>query len=587
MTNKTARYLITTADERTWEFDRPVIFLGEWCKLYDRKSVWSQIDSMVMPVHWEDRSKLKRDHDYLKEFYEKVLTALSNTLNNLHGVGYSTEYWRIILGPWLLTYVAVVWDRWESVRIVFSLYELNKTKKIDCSNLDLVPENYTEAIAMFQNQLWNHLLFSDIISSQYSQKIFIENTPCASEYLTKEKTSLKKKSLKMYVIHLIDRIFGKIERNYKVVFLNSYFSFWNQIRLSLSLWQLPRMHSEFNEAVEMPCICNSQRKSFITFEINNSFEEFVRKNILSHIPIAHLEGYTHIKEKSNQKFPNCNTIFTANSHWGNELFKLWCAEKVARNAKLIISEHGGALRSHMTSFNHEEKISQIRTVWHDESEPGHIKLPPNKIMGMDIDVNPNAQNIVIIGLETPLFSYRCQSGPGSSLILKDYEQKIDFARKLDHSVYANLLVRPYPDRGWNLYKRYEDDLGKEKMAQPSTLRGQIANSKMIVCTYPLTTFSEAMHSGVPTILLYKENFWEIDPHFNDVVNILKSAFIVFSCPYAAAKHVNAVWKDPAEWWTRNETVEAREYFFNKCGRAGKESLNEWSVFFKKEGCNSH
>jgi hypothetical protein len=28
--SEVARYLITNADERTWKFDRPVIFLGEW-----------------------------------------------------------------------------------------------------------------------------------------------------------------------------------------------------------------------------------------------------------------------------------------------------------------------------------------------------------------------------------------------------------------------------------------------------------------------------------------------------------------------------------------------------------------------------
>lgn len=39
---ETGRYLITTADERTWKFDRPVLFLGEWCRLYDRRHVWQQ-----------------------------------------------------------------------------------------------------------------------------------------------------------------------------------------------------------------------------------------------------------------------------------------------------------------------------------------------------------------------------------------------------------------------------------------------------------------------------------------------------------------------------------------------------------------
>ena len=40
---KTPRYLITTHDERTWEFDRPVIFLGEWCRLFERKNIYIKV----------------------------------------------------------------------------------------------------------------------------------------------------------------------------------------------------------------------------------------------------------------------------------------------------------------------------------------------------------------------------------------------------------------------------------------------------------------------------------------------------------------------------------------------------------------
>jgi putative transferase (TIGR04331 family) len=579
-----SHYLVTTSIEETWPKDRPILFLGEWCKLYDRMPVWSHLNSIVMPVHWKDRDKLKRDHDYLQEFYEKVLAALSNTLNNVHGVRYSIEYWRIILGPWLLTYVAVVWDRWESIRIAFNLYEFNKTQIIDCNILDLIPTDYSEAFAMFQDQLWNHLLFSDIIRSQYSQKISIENIPYAREYSFQERNTLKKRTLKWTVAHFIDRVFRKIKRNYKVVFLDSVFDPWVQVKLSLKLRQLPRLHSEFNEVIDMPTPCASQRKLAINFEVDSAFEEFIRQNILSHIPIAHLEGYTHIKEKTDQNFPNCNVIFTANAHYHNELFKLWCAEKVANNTKLIISEHGGALRSSMSIFNHEEKISHVKTVWHDPYESNHVKLPPNKIMGKNIP-KYNAQNIVIIGLETPLFSHRCQTGPGSNLILEDYTQKINFTRKLDSEIYANLMVRPYPNRGWDTHKRYMDDLGKDKISPFSTLRELIVNSKIIVCTYPQTTFSEAMHSGVPTILLYTEIYWELLSDFDDVIRVLKDASIIFSCSDAAAKHVNMVWEDPRDWWDSENTVKAREYFFDRCGKVNEDSLDEWSIFLKKECVN--
>ena len=41
------KYLITTEDESTWKFDRSVIFLGEWCRLFSRKHIWENLDAIV------------------------------------------------------------------------------------------------------------------------------------------------------------------------------------------------------------------------------------------------------------------------------------------------------------------------------------------------------------------------------------------------------------------------------------------------------------------------------------------------------------------------------------------------------------
>ena len=57
------KYLITTADETTWIFDQPVIFLGEWCRLYNRKHIWEAMDAVVAKPY--GLGSLKKDTDYL------------------------------------------------------------------------------------------------------------------------------------------------------------------------------------------------------------------------------------------------------------------------------------------------------------------------------------------------------------------------------------------------------------------------------------------------------------------------------------------------------------------------------------------
>ena len=76
------RTLVTTAIQDTWKNDDPTYFLGDWCKIYSQKKIWSQMDSITQEYHWDDRSKLFSDYKYLVDFYEKALNDLTNKLND-------------------------------------------------------------------------------------------------------------------------------------------------------------------------------------------------------------------------------------------------------------------------------------------------------------------------------------------------------------------------------------------------------------------------------------------------------------------------------------------------------------------------
>lgn len=575
-----SKLLVTTSLEETWGEDETLVFLGEWCKRYRRKSVWEKRRHTVVTYHWRDRSKIKRDYDYLEQFYERLLSALADTLNKHHGVKQSLRYWRIILGPWLLTYVAVVWDRWENLRLAFNEHEFDETVVLDCDAVKLVPSDYTSALELFSDDLWNNRLFSEILKAQFNNKVSLKIMSYDVCGFTQENIDPPKRTIKWKFAYWIDRFLGFIQRNYKVVFVQSFFHPKVLIKIALKLRQFPRFHFEFDEKVKMPAPSSNRRELRIDFNPQSPFEEFVRDNIAFHIPLAYFEGYPAIKQATS-RLPNGEIIFTANSHYYNELFKVWCAEKVAKQKKLIISEHGGAFRSAMSIFDHEEKISDKKTVWHKPMHDNHEKLSPNKMIGF----TPNrieAKDITIIGLEFPLYSYRCQSGPCTGLILDDYQQKLAFANKLAPEVMEHLKIRPFLEQGWSTRQRYIDDLGDDKISPYNSTREAIAHSKLVVCTYPQTTLSETMHSDVPMILLYPEHLWELAPEFESLVQKMKEAKIIFSDPDEAAHHINKIWNDPESWWNSDKTFKAREHFFDQCGRVRKDWLYEWSSFFEKE-----
>ena len=58
------KVLVTTALEETWPpHNQPVLFLGEWCRLYSRKLIWKELDE------WWNQSEVVEARDNFTRKY--------------------------------------------------------------------------------------------------------------------------------------------------------------------------------------------------------------------------------------------------------------------------------------------------------------------------------------------------------------------------------------------------------------------------------------------------------------------------------------------------------------------------------------
>ena len=109
--SEVARHLITNADEGTWKFDRPVIFLGEWCRIYERRQVWQKMDAIVAKPYGLGKSKIDSDIAEANLIEIELFPILCRILNDYHGTEHSERFWKIIIGHWLHEYVATMLNR--------------------------------------------------------------------------------------------------------------------------------------------------------------------------------------------------------------------------------------------------------------------------------------------------------------------------------------------------------------------------------------------------------------------------------------------------------------------------------------------
>lgn len=568
--------IATLLDRKFFLHKKEIFLLGDWCN--------SDFDFLegnapeVLPPHWGDRNKIKKDYNYLCNVYENSLCELSSILNEYHDLNYPKSFWRIILGPWLLTYVAVIWDRYESVRLAV------ENNSISCvatfkSSFDLVPKDYQESMAFMTDHSWNQATIADIVQAFY-QKIQVirpeEFSPEAPPIPKIQSRGLGS------AFNFIDGLISKIGGQQDIVIYKGYFSLKDHALLSLILKQLPRAYKEFNKRVSIPEANLEIRNKYSSVEPSGSkFANFLKSRIIRDIPVSYLEGLPSLISEAGKINLKPKVILTANAHFGNELFKVWSAIQILNgDTKLLISDHGGSIRSEMSCFSHEEKISYRKIVWGKETQSKHVRLPAQKLSGVECRSH-TGDYCTIIGLEFPCYTYRCQSGPNSSLIIKDFQQKINFIKALAPNIYNKVKVKPYPNKGWNLRKKYEETLGKEKIEIAHNLRSSFESAKLIICTYPQTTFLEAMASGKPTILLYTREYWENEMVFEPLVEKLLEVGIIFSDSRFAAEHVNRIWSDPLKWWEDSKTTDARKMFREFCGSYCKgEVTSKWATFLR-------
>ena len=591
---KPRRLLATSAAEDAWGTSEPLLFLGEWCKPYQRRHVWSRRDSKTARFHWDDGDKRRRDYAYLESLHRSLLTSLAECLNEFHRVDQSVRYWQIQLDPWLASYIGVVFDRWESLRLAFAEYgELELVSRAGAAATP-PPYGHLSFIDQALSDEWNRSLHERIIRSEYSGQCVIRQEPAAmaaDQESGRSGPGRKRQSVLGRIAWATDGFLGRCFRDYDVVFLGATFSLPALIRLNLALGQAPRLFlAEFAPRPVSASVGDAVRRAGLRLDVQTAsrFEEFLAQSIVLDLPSSVVEHYPALRDRARGLAIKTKAIVTGGRHWFDEFAKVWFAEQVSQGVKLVITEHGGALPDAKEWFDFEVDIADAKTTWFVPYHPTkHRRLPPARLVGgfarLRSAVRPASASryCSVILYECARWVHRVHLCPMASQWSVGFEMILAFHDALDAEVKEFFRVKPRPiDAGWNMRQRYSDILGPAKVLTEPALDRVFDSSRVIVCTYPQTTFSEAMASGVPTVLMYPEHLWDVNPVAFPLLDSLRSAKILFHEPLAAAAHINAIWGDPGRWWTSPDVIDARRHFQEMAQDLDGHWLEKWTAFLK-------
>ena len=157
------RFLITTADERSWKFDQSALFLGEWCRLYERKHLWEQMDATVARPYGLESDLKHRNLEYVQSLIDQLLNELAVALNRIHGTAHDSRYWNIVIGHWLRRYVAVIFNRYHALLQALNENEVSGSIIFEAPEYILATQDWISLVWAIADPMWNHVLYSSIL----------------------------------------------------------------------------------------------------------------------------------------------------------------------------------------------------------------------------------------------------------------------------------------------------------------------------------------------------------------------------------------------------------------------------------------
>jgi putative transferase (TIGR04331 family) len=562
-------FLVTTGLEDTWpDSDQSILFLGEWCRLYSQKHRWVNIDAEVVPYHWDDRNKLYKDYQYLLELFERVLKELAIELNNIHNVSYSLRYWRIIIGPWLMGFLTIIFDRWSCLHFAIEKYPITNTKIQEGVDLNYAPQCMEHYCDIVTSDLWNHAIYSSILKYLKFEKISLLNK---SKDIPKWQvnTVLEKKSIISKIKSTLIATTSLFSKNKNYFFISTYLSKIDEIKIQLKLGQIPVFYRVHYNA-ELTPQENLRNKILSGFKCNSAFEQFAKEAIPLQIPLAYLEGYNKLFELAkNTGWPEePKLIWTSNSHYMDETFKFWAAEKVEKGVPLVISQHGGNYGQALFSMPeyHELKICDHYLSWGwkdsvDKVIPVGIlkKTVKKKIKRLD-----NVSMLLLISISTR-YSDNLQSMPVSSQWIHYLDDQMEFYENLPDQIKSNVTVRLYPyDYEWSQFQRWKDRFPDSKIDNcEKKFNNVIVNTELMISGWNTTAYLESMLSNVPTIIFWEPEYFEIRSEAKETFKKLKKVGIFHDNSISAANHVKNIWGDIDSWWNHPDVIFARNEFTYK------------------------
>lgn len=322
---------------------------------------------------------------------------------------------------------------------------------------------------------------------------------------------------------------------------------------------------------------------------NNSFFNFILKNLLKIFPQNFIENFKHLEKKlESLNWPkNPKIILTSYSHYNDDVFKIYAAQNIKKNAKIVVLQHGHQGHHKFCGTFYEKRICDKYITWGNSSKDKKIvPLFVTTNIGKKI-TKKNPKEILIKVTEFQLIPLKSAIVPWEIESITNYRNNLNiFLQYLDSRIKKSTTIKIFDNKNVNfISKKIKKNFDEIKIKKISRLfnRGyeDAHNKKLVIETLNSTGFLEMLSLNSPVILLTSKSLFFIKDEYKKFYNVLIKSKIIFFNAKEAAIHINNNLANIDKWWFQKERQKNIKYFCQNMCKYEKNNIGALSDILKK------
>lgn len=570
------KHLITTADERTWKRGESILFLGEWCRRYDRKFYWGGLNAEVANPFRFDSDSEENDTSYVRSIEATILSRLCPILNRQNKISFSKRQWMIVLGHWLRRYIVVSYNRFHTIQKCLNEHEIGSTTLFNPNIYSLKTASSYSFVQACNNPVWNNVFFGKVILYMLgsNRELSINYIDCDEvNFAPVIPRALGYGCSKTLSRKALEKISSLFMRNNEVFVVNPYLAKSDNIRLHLGFFQTPKVWTaqrpEYSDKEDQKL---RQKLAIETEDIDDDrFTAFAMQLLWEALPVCYLESFREIlRQLKLLNWPDKpRIIFTSNNFDTDEHFKIWTACKIANGSRYIVGQHGsnyGTLRNFSPTV---EEITADRFIswgWQGNTNrhrSGFIFKQPRKGM-LSYDTKGKLLSVQLAS------AYHIYLYDQISEFSNYFQEQQQFVGGLAREVRSGLKIR----LARVSQTLHENELARWREFDPSlevdhgniSFQQEVSRSRLVIFSYDSTGFMECLSQNIPTMAFWRGGYDHLTEDARPIYRALEAAGIVHFEGKSVAEKINLVFDDINEWWFSNQVQSARELFCDAYAR---------------------